>query len=101
MYDTYISQNVIVKSYLSLHAGMDFNGTQFEVTIEAGNTSVTADIPIVDDDINEAEEEFVVVLEVVSNTTNPVEFTTQTTVCRIPENDRKCRLKCSPKCHLM
>ena len=56
---------------------------------------VTADIPIVDDEINEAEEEFVVVLEVFSNTTNQVEFTTQTTVCRIPQSDRKHHKKCS------
>ena len=79
--------------YLALHAGMDFNDTQpFEVTMSAGiNQSevVTADIPILDDEINEAEEEFVIVLEVVSNTTNSVEFTTQTTVCRIPPSDRK------------
>jgi len=73
-----------------LHAGMDFNDTPFEVTMEAGNTLVTAGIPIVDDEINEAEEVFVVVMEVVSNTTNPVEFTTNTTVCRIPASDRKC-----------
>ena len=79
--------------YLSFHAGMDFNDTQpFEVTMAAGTTVVTADIPIVDDEINEAEEEFVVVLEVVSNTTNPVEFTTQTTVCRIRPSDRKCQI---------
>jgi len=57
--------------------------------MRAGTTVVTGDIPIVDDEINEAEEEFVVVLEVVSNTTNPVEFTTQTTVCRISQSDRK------------
>ena len=61
----------------------------------AGTQVVSADIPIVDDEINEAEEYFVVVLEVVSNTTNPVAFTTQTTVCRIVQNDRKGYLKCS------
>ena len=88
------TRNVILKSYLSFHAGTDFNSTPFEVTMAAGTTVVTADIPIVDDEINEADEEFVVVLEVVSNTTNPVEFSTQTTVCRIPENDRKCCLRC-------
>ena len=59
---------------------------------------VTADIPIVDDEINEAEEEFVVILEVVSNTTNQVELTTQTTVCRILQSDRKHHKKCSRKC---
>ena len=83
----------VASMYLSFHAGMDFNDTQpFEVTMAAGTTVVTADIPIVDDEINEAEEEFVVVLEVVSNTTNPVEFTTQTTVCRIRPSDRKCQI---------
>ena len=81
--------------YLYLRAGMDFNDTPFEVRMEAGTTVETADIPIVDDEINEAEEEFVVVLEVVTSTTNPVVFTTQTTVCRIPPSDRKCHLKCN------
>ena len=72
---------------------MDFNDTQpFEVTMVAGTTVVTADIPIVNDEINEAEECFVVILEVVSNTTNPVDFTTQTTVCRIRPSDRKCQI---------
>jgi len=72
---------------------MDFNNTQpFEVTMAAGYSVVSADIPIFDDEINEAAEDFVIVLEVVSNTTNPVEFTTQTTVCRIPQSDRKCYL---------
>ena len=89
--------------YLPIHAGTDFNDTQpFEVTIPAGTAAIMADIPIVDDDINEGTEEFVVVLEVASVTTNPVDFSgptqTQTTVCRIPENDRKCHLKCSTKC---
>ena len=41
---------------------MDFNGTPFEVTMRAGTTVVTADISIDDDEINEAEEEFVIVL---------------------------------------
>ena len=80
--------------YVYLPTGMDFNGTPFEVTMAARTTVVTANIPIVDDEINEAEEVFVVVLEVVSNTTNPVEFTTNTTVCRIPANDRKCSTEC-------
>jgi len=70
---------------------MDFNDTQpFEVRMAAGTEAVEANIPIVDDEINEAAEDFVVVLEVSSNTTNPVEFTIQTTICRIPGNDRKC-----------
>ena len=83
-------------THLSPYAGMDFNDTQpFEVLMAAGTEAMMAMIPIVDDEINEAEEEFVVVLEVVSNTTNPVEFTAQTTVCRIPRSDRKCHLRCS------
>jgi len=77
--------------YLSLYAGMGFNDTQpFNVTMAAGTEAVEADIDIVDDEINEAAEDLVVVLEVASNTTNPVEFTIQTTICRIPGNDRKC-----------
>jgi len=41
---------------------MDFNNTgPFEVTMAAGSTVVTADIPIFDDEINEAAEDFVVV----------------------------------------
>ena len=79
--------------HMSLHAAMDFDMQPLEVTMAAGTEVVTADIPIIDDEINEAEEEFVVVLELVSSITNPVEFTTQTTVCRIPRNDRKCHLK--------
>jgi len=83
---------------------MDFNDTQpLEVTIPVGLTATSGDIPIVDDEINEGDEVFVIVLEVASNTTNPVDFSgptqTQTTVCRIPENDRKYHLKYSTKCH--
>ena len=85
---------------LSLHAGMDFNDAQpFQVTMRAGTESTMATIPIVDDEINEAEEEFVVVLGVNGTFTNPVAFTTQTTVCRIPRSDRKCLLRCSTKLH--
>ena len=64
-------------------------------------TAISGDIPIDNDEINEGAEEFVVVLEVASNTTNPVDLTgqTQTTVCRIPASDRKYHLKCSTKCH--
>ena len=72
---------------------MDFNDAQpSEVTMIAGSEAVIATIPIVDDEINEAEEEFVVVLGVNGMFINPVVFTTQTTVCRIPRSDRKCHL---------
>ena len=74
---------------------MDFNDTQpFNVTMEAETTVVSAEIPILNDEINEAEEEFVVVLEVVSDTTKSEEFTTNVTVCRIPASDCKCRAEC-------
>ena len=77
--------------HLSLHAGKDFNETPpFEVTMRAGTEVVTASIPIVNDEINEAAEDFVVVLGVTNDTTNRVEYTIQTTVCRIPASDRKC-----------
>jgi len=95
-----ISHCICSSVYLSLIAGIDFNDTQpFEVTVAAGSNVVTADIPIFNDEINEAEEMFVVVLEVVSNITNPVEFIMNTTVCRIPQNDRKYQQNCSMKCH--
>ena len=86
--------------YLPLHAGADFNDTQpFEITVLAQTTATDGNIPIFDDEINEGAQEFVVVLEVASVTTNPVDYSgstqIQTTVCRIPANDRKCRLKCS------
>ena len=83
--------------YLPVHAGADFNDTPFEITILAHTTAADGDIHIFDDEINEGTQEFVVVLEVASVTTNPVNFTgrTQTTVCRIPASDRKCHLKCS------
>ena len=85
-------------THLSLHAGMDFNDAQpFEVTMRAGTEVEMATIPIVDDEINEVEEDFVVVLDVNRTFTNPVVFTTQTTVCRIPRSDRKCHLRCSTK----
>ena len=87
-------------THMSLHAGMDFSAAQtIEVTMAEGTEAVIATIPIVDDEINEAEEEFVVVLGVNGTFTNPVRFTTQTTVCRIPRNDRKCHLRCSTKLH--
>jgi len=63
----------------------------------AGTTVVTADIPIVNDKIREAD--FVVVLEVVSNVANQVKFTTNATVCRILQNDHKCHLKWNTKCY--
>ena len=71
---------------------MDFM-QPFEVTMAAGTEAVRAQIPIVDDEINEAAEDFVVVLGIASDTTNPVQFTSQSAVCRIPRSDRKCPIE--------
>ena len=65
----------------------DFNATETVTEIAAGSTRWDKGIQIVDDDINEAQEEFEVFLTVEGNFT--VTYTIQTTVCRIPENDRK------------
>ena len=65
--------------YLPLHAGADFNDTQpFEIIIPVQTVAASGNIPIFDDEINEGAQEFVVVLEVASVTTNPVNFTGRT-----------------------
>ena len=53
----------------------------------AAGTRLEQGIQIFDDQINEAQEVFVVVMRVESNFT--VRYDRQTTVCRIPESDRK------------
>ena len=55
--------------------------------IAAGSTRREEGILIFNDDINEAQQEFEVFLTVEGNFT--VTYTIQTTVCRIPESDRK------------
>jgi len=95
-----VNMSLYSSMYLPLHAGADFNDTQpFEITIPAQTTAAGGGIHITDDEINEGAQEFVVVLEVASVTTNPVDFSgptqIQTTVCRIPASDRKCHFKCS------
>ena len=72
---------------ISFHTVSDFNATDIVTEIAAGNTRWDKGIQIFDDDINEAQEEFEVFLTVEGNFT--VTYTIQTTVCRIPENDRK------------
>ena len=73
--------------YLCFHAVADFNNSVIETEIPEGQTQALQEIQIFDDDINEAQEEFEVFLTVEGNFT--VTYTIQTTVCRIPENDRK------------
>ena len=65
----------------------DFNATEIVTEIAAGSTRWDKGIQIFDDDINEAQEEFEVLLTVEGNFT--VTYTIQTAVCRIPESDRK------------
>ena len=69
------------------HTVNDFNATEIVTEIAARSTRCEEGIQIFDDDINEAQEEFEVFLTVEGNFT--VTYTIQTTVCRIPENDRK------------
>ena len=72
---------------ISFHTVNDFNATEIVTEIAARSTRCEKGIQIFDDDINEAQEEFEVFLTVEGNFT--VTYTIQTTVCRIPENDRK------------
>ena len=72
---------------ISFHTVNDFNATEIVTEIAAGSTRCEEGIQIFDDDINEVKEEFEVFLTVEGNFT--VTYTMQTTVCRIPENDRK------------
>ena len=66
---------------------MDFNDTQpFVATISAQMATLTVSITTVDDDINELDESYIVLLEVIE----PAEqLIRHNTTCRIPENDRK------------
>ena len=65
----------------------DFNATEIVTEISAGATRLVEGIQIFDDNINEAREEFEVLLTVESNLTTA--YLIRTAVCRIPESDRK------------
>ena len=79
---------LIIKYIIFLHAVYDFNATEIVTDIPAAaGITLEQEIQIFDDDINEAQEVFVVVLKVESNFT--VTYNRQTTVCRIPKSDRK------------
>ena len=69
------------------HAVNDFNDTEIIATIPPRTTRWEQGIQIFDDNINEAEEVFNVLLTVEGNLT--VEYLIRTAVCRIPESDRK------------
>ena len=73
---------------------VDFNDSVHIVTVPAGQRVEDIDvfIPITDDDINEADEGFVVLLEVVDPAVAPfVDLSTRNaTLGRIDDNDGKC-----------
>ena len=75
---------------LYFYADSDFNTTAIETQIGVGRTRLDERIQIFDDEINEAQEEFVVNLTVQGNFT--VTYTRQTTRCLIPGNDRELRI---------
>ena len=60
---------------------------------ESGNpvTDVNVPVPIFDDEVNEAEQFFIVTLEVVSaENINLIQLDQNVSRCRIIDNDRKC-----------
>ena len=72
---------------------VDFNDSVHIVTVPAGQRvdDITVDIPIIDDDIDEADEGFVILLEAVDPAVAPfVDLSTHnTTLGRIYDNDSK------------
>ena len=72
---------------------VDFNDSVHIVTVPAGQRveDITVDIPIIDDDIDEADEGFVILLEVVDPAVAPfVDLSTRNaTMGRIDDNDGK------------
>ena len=78
----------------------DFNDTPLEIVFPADEGlpslifNVRADIPVVDDNIDEAhEQQFIAFLEVI-NATNPnLSLVRNTTICRI--NDDDCKTLCN------
>ena len=72
---------------------VDFNDSVRIVTVPAGQRveDITVDIPIIDDDIDEADEGFIILLEVVDPAVAPsVDLSTRnTTLGRIDDNDSK------------
>ena len=83
----------LLKSYISFHAGRDFNDTVIVTEVPAAKTQLFQAIEIFDDEINEGREVFNVSLQVVSNISSAVEYRIQTTLCRIRQSDRKLSCK--------
>ena len=75
---------------------MDFNDSTQYITFTPSNANndITVYIPIFDDEINEAEEGFLILLELVdSNLADSVDLLSRNcTLGRIDDNDRKCLL---------
>ena len=78
----------------------DFDGTPLEIVFPADEGlpspifNVRADIPVVNDNIDEAhEQQFIAFLEVI-NATNPSLSLRNTTICRINDDDRKTLCNC-------
>ena len=73
---------------------VDFNDSVRIVTVPAGQRveDITVDIPIIDDEIDEASEGFVILLEVVDPAVAPFVdlFTRNASLGRIDDNDSKC-----------
>ena len=74
---------------------MDFNDSTQIITFTPSNANndITVYIPIFDDEINEADEGFMILLELVdSNLADSVYLSRNCTLGRIDDNDRKCLL---------
>ena len=84
---------------ISFHAGRDFNDTVIVTEFPEAQTLLVHAIQIFDDEINEPNEVFDVLLEVVGNISNTVTYRIQTAQCRIRQSDRK--LSCKICMHLM
>ena len=80
----------------SFHAGRDFNDTVIVTEVPVAQTQLLQAFEIIDDEINEGREVFNLLLEVVSNISNAVQYRMQTTLCRIHQSDRKlsCKFAC-------
>ena len=83
-----IRHTLLIMYIIFYHAGNnDFNATEIVTQIPAAEIRLEQRIQIFDDEINEAQEVFVVVLRVENNFT--VRYNRQATVCWIAESDRQ------------
>ena len=87
-----LKQLLLSINFLSLFTDyLDFNYSKQQAMFSEGQRSVILDIPIVDDDIDEADEQvFIVFLEVVNATNyNKVNINRQFSIGRISDNESK------------